>query len=54
MCSFMAFAIMDEKILHTVGRHEIGRYLPGCVAWLVFGARVILASVNHSRLVSGL
>ena len=50
----MAFAIMDETILYTVGRHEIGRYLLGCVAWLVFGARVVLANVNHSGLVSGL
>ena len=54
MCSFMAFAIMDEKILYTVDRHEIGRYLLGCVVWLVFGARVVLANVNHSGLVSGL
>ena len=50
----MAFAIMDEKILYTVDRHEIGQDLLGCVAWLAFGARVVLANVNHSGLVLGL
>ena len=45
---------MDENILYTVGRHEIGRYLLGSVAWLVFGARVVLTNVNHSGLALGL